>query len=125
MAFTMLPLSTDMVHRVRYDLTTPVVHVEGTRTVVDLWGEWDLSTRPVLCEALSRVIASTTSDVVIDLADAKLIDTAAARVFATGQQLLDSGGRKLTFRSPSRLAARVLHLFGLTDLVETPEVSQR
>jgi anti-anti-sigma factor len=125
MALTTLPPSTDTVHRARYDLTTPVVHVEGTRTVVDLWGEWDLATRPVLWEALSRVIALPTGDVVIDLAEAKLIDTSTVRVLATGQQLLDRQGRTLTFRSPSRVAARALHLFGLTDLIESPEGDER
>jgi hypothetical protein len=35
------------------------------------------------------------------------------------EQLLDRRGRALTFRSPSRLAAHVLDVFGLTDLIES------
>ena len=59
----------------------------------------------------------------IDLAEAEFIDTAAVRVLAVGHQLLDERGRTLTFRSPSRLAARVLHMFGLTELIEGREVA--
>ena len=55
------------------------------------------------------------------MADAEFIDTAIVRVMATALQLLDRQGRKLTVRSPSRLAARVLDLFGLADLIERRE----
>ena len=67
---------------------------------------------------LSKVIALSTGDVVMDLTEATFIDTAIVRALAGAQQLLDRQERKLTFRSPSRLATRVLHLFGLTDLIE-------
>jgi anti-anti-sigma factor len=117
-ALRMLPSSAHITRGVRCDLTAPVVHAEGRRTVIDLWGEWDLSSRQVLSEALSRVIALPSGDVVIDLAEAKFIDTVTVRVFAASQQMLDRHGRKLTFRSPSRLAARVLDVFGLSDLIE-------
>ena len=108
----------------RSALATPVVRVEGTRTVVALRGEADFSTRPFMSDVLSRVIALRAGDVVIDLAEVKFIDTATVRVLAVGQQLLDRRGRKLTFRSPSRLAARVLHSFGLTDLIEARQGAQ-
>jgi hypothetical protein len=45
-------------------------------------------------------------------------------------RLLDAQGRKLTFRSPSSVAAQVLDVFGLTEsieaeteLVQTPSAS--
>jgi hypothetical protein len=56
--------------------------------------------------------------VVIDLAQATFIDTATGRVLATARQLLDDQDRRLTFRSAARLAAPVLHFFGLADLIE-------
>ena len=68
--------------------------------------------------------ARTAGNVVIDLAETEFIDTATVRVFAVAQQLLDRHDRKLTLRSPSRLAARMLYLFGLTDLIEAPECAQ-
>lgn len=39
-------------------------------------------------------------EVVVDLAETALIDTAILRILATGQQLLDRQGRIVTVRSP-------------------------
>jgi anti-anti-sigma factor len=103
-----------------FDPTT-VERTEGTRVVVGLRGEWDLHSRAALADALSRVIASSRGDVVIDLSETDFIDTAIVRAFADGQQFLHSLGRRLTFRSPSRVATRLLALFSLTDLIERPE----
>jgi anti-anti-sigma factor len=103
-----------------------IVTVEDTRTVVVLRGEADASTREVLSHALSRVVAAfDAGDVVIDLAGAEFIDTGSVRALAVCQQLLERDGRRLTFRSPSRLAVRVLGLFGLTDLIEARETAQQ
>jgi anti-anti-sigma factor len=118
MATTVVRSSAPTARIVLSPLTVPVMRVEGTRTVVVLRGEADCSSRPVLSDLLSRIIASPSGEVVIDMAD---IDTATVRVLAVGQQLLADWGRRLTFRSPSRLTARVLHLFGLTDLIEARE----
>jgi anti-anti-sigma factor len=81
-------------------------------------GESDFSTTSVLTDVLSRVITLWSGDVVIDLADAEFIDSSTVGVLAAAQQSLDRQQRELTFRSPSRLAARVLQVFGLSDLIE-------
>lgn len=67
---------------------------------------------------MARLIAGGTGDVVVDLAEAGFIDTASFFTLAAGARLLDGKGRKLTFRSPSNLATRVLNLFGLSDRIE-------
>ena len=121
MATTVVRSSVGTTRSVLSPLTVPVMRVEGTRTIVVLRGEADCSSRPVLSDLLSRVIASQSGDVVIDMAEAEFIDTATVRVLAVAQQLLGDRGRELTFRSPSRLTAQVLHLFGLTDLIEASE----
>lgn len=95
-----------------------VVREEATRTVVVLRGEADCSNTDVLADTLARVIVLSAGDVVVDLTDAKFIDTGSGRVLAVSRQLLDRGGRALAFRAPSRLAVRVLDLFGLTELIE-------
>jgi hypothetical protein len=41
------------------------------------------------------------------------------RAVAMGHQLLQGQGRRLSLRSPSWLAAQVLDVFGLTDLIES------
>jgi anti-anti-sigma regulatory factor len=82
-----------------------------------------MTTSPA-AKALLRVIALPAGDVVIDLADAEFVDRAAVRVMSVGQQLLVRRGRKLTFRSPSRLSERALDPFGLTGLIEAREETQ-
>jgi anti-anti-sigma factor len=111
-------------HRAPPALSTRIVPAEGRRTIVVLRGETDLSTRPALADVLSRVIAWRSGDVVIDLAEAAFVDTATVRALAMGQRLLDQHGRRLTFRSPSRLAAQVLQLFDLTPLIEVHQPPQ-
>lgn len=123
MGYTVFPPSVRTARTLQSTLTT-TVSAEGTRTLVVLQGEADLSTRPVLSDVLSRVIAMEAGDVVIDLAQANFVGTATVRVFAAARQLLDRRGRRLIFRSPTRLAARVLDLFGLTELIEVGVAAQ-
>jgi anti-anti-sigma factor len=124
MAATMLPPTAGTILNARSAPRSPVVGLEGTRTVVALEGETDISSRPELTYVLSGVIASGAGDVIIDLTKATFIDTATVRSLATAQQLLDDQGRGLTFRSPPRLAVRLLDMFGLTSLVEIPQPVQ-
>jgi anti-anti-sigma factor len=124
MTITVPSPSSGSLHRVRFGLLTAVVREEGRRTVVVLRGEADMSTTSVPSEAMSWVIASRTGDVVIDLAELEFIDSATVHVVADAQQLLARAGRTMTFRSPSRLATRVLHVFGLSDLIEAREEVQ-
>ncbi len=124
MTITVPTPSSGTLHRVRFGLLTAVVREEGKRTVVVLRGEADMSTTSVPSDAMSWVIASRTGDVVIDLAELEFIDSATVHVLADAQQLLERVGRTMTFRSPSRLAARVLDVFGLSDLIEDREEVQ-
>ena len=120
MALTKVPQSVTTAGRVCAYLTT-TEHAEGPATVLVLRGEADSSTTPVLSDALTRVLVSRTGDVVIDLAGIEFMDTVTGRTLAVARQLLDLRDRRLTFRSPSRLAARVLDLFGLSYLIEAGE----
>ena len=89
--------------------------------MVELWGEADFSTSPILSYLLAGLIASGVGDVVIDLAQLEFIDTASVRSLAAAQQTLVRLGRQSTSRSPARVATRVLNMFGLADLIETHE----
>lgn len=94
------------------------VSVEGDATVVGPRGEADIATLAVIDAALARVIADHQGAVVVDLAHTEFIDTATVRALCRAQQALADRGRQLTFRSPSRLAVRLLASFGLTHLVQ-------
>ncbi|MDQ1373228.1 MAG: hypothetical protein QOJ09_566 [Actinomycetota bacterium] len=104
---------------------TTTVGTEGTVTVVVLHGEADLFTVPILSDTFSRVLSAHEGDVVVDLADAAFIDTSTARTFAVFRQLLHRRGHELSFRSPSRMAIRVLDLFELAELIEAPPPATR
>ena len=93
------------------------VSAEGDATVIALRGEADIATMPGVVEALARVIADHEGDVVVDLAEISFIDAGTVRVVLQAKETL-GGGRRLTLRSPSRNAGRVLAIFGLCDLVE-------
>jgi anti-anti-sigma factor len=119
MDLTLFPPSSVDITLVRPRLLAFEVRVEDDRLVLDLGGEADLSTRAVLCEAFSRVIAHRGGgDVVVDLAGLSFIDVSTGRVFAIAHQLLERNGRRLALRRPSTLVQRVLATFGMTDLIE-------
>ncbi len=117
MPIALLPSSARIAVGDASSLAPPELRAEGTATVLVLRGEADLATRSLVSDALSRVIGTRTGDVVVDLAEVEFIDTAIVRVLAEAQHLLDRQGRVVTFRSPSRLAIRVLGLFGLGDVI--------
>jgi anti-anti-sigma factor len=123
MTLTLLPSPARASDKIGAVLSVRVVRAGAARTVVGLRGEADASTTAILSDALSRVIASRSGDVVVDLGELEFIDTATVRVLATAHHLLASHGRALLVRSPSRLGRRVLGLFALTDVVEAVEVT--
>jgi anti-anti-sigma factor len=124
MTLTLLPSPGRARDQIGTVLDVRVLRAEAARTVVALRGEADRSTTAILSDALSRMVASRAGDVVIDLGQLEFVDTATVRVIATAHDLLGGQGRTLTVRSPSRLAIRVLDLFGLAELIEGPETTQ-
>lgn len=99
-----------------------VLAAEGAGTVVRLRGEADIATVAFIVDTLAGVIAERDGDVVVDLAETAFIDTAALRAIVRARGVLAGEGRALTLRSPSHIAARLLEVFGLSDLVETGTV---
>jgi anti-anti-sigma factor len=92
------------------------VFADGLVTVVALRGEADVATLQIVRDALAAVIADREGDIVVDLAQTEFMDTAALRGVLQAQETLHGTGPRLTLRSPSRSAARVLGVFGLGDL---------
>lgn len=103
-----------------------VVYVEGTVTVIALRGEADIATLPFVVDTLARAIAADDRDVVIDLAQTAFIDTATLRAILSARGALMDMGRRLAIRPPtSRIAARVLAVFGLSELVTPIDADRR
>ena len=95
---------------------------EGAVTVVALRGEADRATLHVVEDVLSDVITDGDGDVVVDLAQMEFIDAAGLRALLRARETLERSGRQLTIRSPSRIAARLLGVFGLGSLAD-PQLS--
>lgn len=100
------------------------VSTEGTAVVVALRGEADLFTLPVVVDVLARVIADHDGPVIVDLAHTDFIDTRTVRAVARAWKFLDERDRQLTVRSPSRMAIRMLVLFGLAHLIEPDRATE-
>lgn len=94
------------------------VSEERGAVVVAFRGEADLFTLPVVVGVLTSVIADHDGPVIVDLAHTAFIDTGTIRAIARAWKFLDDRDRRLTVRSPSRVAIRMLGLFGLTPLIE-------
>lgn len=90
----------------------------GSTTIVVLSGEADVSTLPVVVDALARGTAASDGPVVVDLASTAFIDVGTGRAIARAWQALREHDRTLSLRSPSRTAARTLAILGLSHLIE-------
>jgi anti-anti-sigma factor len=100
---------------------TALIRLDRLATTVVLRGEVDLSTRSLLSDTLSRVVAFCDVNVIVDFAGVSFIDSGSIEVLAVAQQLLARDGRQLTIRSASPIAMRALTVLGLGALVETPD----
>jgi anti-anti-sigma factor len=94
------------------------VAVDTEAAVVTLQGEADRCTLPVVVDALVRAVAEVDGPVIVDLAQTTFIDAGTVRAIALASDLLDDRGRRLTVRSPSRLAMRLLEMLRITHLIE-------
>jgi anti-sigma B factor antagonist len=100
-----------------------LVRLDRPCTVVVLRGDVDAYSGPALSETLSRVIASREGTVVVDLANVRFIDSVGVHALKVAHDLLSRQGRSLTIRSPSTTAAKILVVFGLSDLIDATDVS--
>jgi len=93
------------------------VSTEGAATVVALRGEADIATLPDVKEMLDRVIRAHDGPLIVELADTPFIDSGTVRALAQASRVLGERGRRMTIRSPSPMAVRVMELFGLCGLI--------
>jgi len=88
------------------------------RTVIWLRGEHDTSTAMALVELMTRVIALDHADVVLDLSDVQFMDSTTVRIIIRARKFLQQRSRRLSVRSPSTFARRVLAICGLEELID-------
>jgi anti-anti-sigma factor len=95
---------------------------DGPGVVVWLRGEHDLSTAPVLSEAMAWVVALD-ADVVADLSEVQFMSAATVGVLIRARELLRARSRTFVVRSPSDWARLALELCAATDLLDHLEAT--
>jgi len=105
---------------------TSLTVADGDTVVVQLWGEHDGSTVPLLSKVLASAVGLDHPNLVIDLSRVQFINSATVRIFMESSELLDQADRTFALRAPSRSARRVIDLCGAGTLIEaasTPDTS--
>jgi anti-anti-sigma factor len=87
----------------------------GAFTVVRVRGEIDLATR----DQLRACLATLHGDVVVDLSAVTFLDSSGMATLLAQATRLDGESATLRLRRPAGLVARVLHISGLDDLLES------
>lgn len=98
-------------------LTSSTV-ADGDTVVVQLWGEHDGSTVPVLARILASAVGLDDTNLVVDLSKVQFINSATVRVFMASSESMAAQSRTFVLRSPSRSAQRVLELCDASRLIE-------
>jgi anti-anti-sigma factor len=90
-------------------------------SVVTLRGEHDLSTRPVLAQALQ--LAAAHSNVVVDLSECSFIDSTAINEFINSSNRLRASGERFMLVIPPGLThvARIARMVRLAEMIEVHE----
>jgi anti-sigma B factor antagonist len=97
------------------------VVVSGGRlepSIVVAHGEYDLSNSADLLACLERAISSNDAAVILDLSAVTFMDASTLGVIARANGLLEDESRTLVLRGPSSLARRIVHLCGLSHVLE-------
>ena len=92
-------------------------HFDGDQAVLDVKGDVDALSVPVLGAFFDTVIASGYPSVVLDLSDMDSIDASGLAITASAAGTLVASGGRLTIRSSSTEVARVLDLAWLSGRI--------
>jgi anti-sigma B factor antagonist len=101
----------------------PVIDVRavsvGGATGVAVGGELDLSTAPLLAEALDAAIRETAGTFVVDLTHVAFVDSTGVNVLLRARAALGRADREIVVVCPPGRVRRVLELTGVDDLFAT------
>ena len=97
----------------------PVVRVkrDGEGTTVQLVGELDMATVPLVREVLERECEVRPSRLTLELADVEFLDSSAMNLFVTIHRRLRAGGSDLVLADPSHAAAHTMQIAQLHRLL--------
>ena len=90
---------------------------DSPASVVSLRGDVDVGTGTAVLECVSDLAAGG-SDVVVDLTNARFLDSAGLAALLGARRAAARSGRNVTLRNPPRFIARVLAASGIDRLVD-------
>jgi anti-sigma B factor antagonist len=101
---------------------TPLLSVKversGSRVFVQLNGELDVSTAPLLQSSLADVLGETPREIVLNLADLSYVDSTGLSLFITATKRAHAEGSKLVLQDPQASTQRLLEITNLTDFFD-------
>ena len=104
------------------NLNSEQLHIEvdeqADEVVITLDGELDPHTAPLLAREVERLIGQGSTTVVLELSKLRFIDSSGLRVVVSAHRELEAQGGRLSLRSPSATAKRLLEITGLVDHLE-------
>jgi anti-anti-sigma factor len=89
--------------------------IDAGRVVMRLEGELDMFISPALAARFHELAEDGTHDVLVDVNDARFIDTHVLETFVTAQQELQAHHHSLAVVAETPYARRTLELTGLED----------
>jgi anti-sigma B factor antagonist len=90
----------------------------GTAEVVEVRGEVDIATAPLLRAVLDTVVGRRPSRVEVDLSGTTFLDANALSALAGLRRRLAGRHARLVLRDPSPVVVRLLELTGMTNAFE-------
>ena len=91
---------------------------DAGRVLMHLAGELDMFISPSLRARFHELAEDGTHDVVVDLSDARFIDTTVLETFVTAQQELNSHRHALAVIAPEPYTRRTFELTGLNETLQ-------
>lgn len=97
------------------------VKVEGSssRVFLQLKGELDISTAPLLQSTLADVLGGSPEVIVLDLAELSYLDSTGLSLFITTTKRARAAGSKLVLQHPRESTQRLLEITNLADYFDS------
>jgi anti-anti-sigma factor len=105
---------------------TVTTSADGATTVLDVSGELDIGTAPVLRATFLRLLdQDDVPDIVLDMRSVAFCDSSGLAVLLMGARRWQAEGKRFALRSPSQTLERLVDLTGVRRAFEFEERGSR
>ncbi len=97
---------------------------DGPKTaVIQVWGELDIATSPMLADAIQSATTTEGARVVVDLSTVQFIDSSGVSALVVSANRARERGGMLVVRNPAPMARRIFAVLGLGDMLRIEDTS--